>query len=636
MLLKLMISKGSYKSKEASINHIAAIKSNKSSNCSINEVTIKELGEYLLAGHMIVPSILEENQPLRNEFFTGTQIFGLDFDNEEVSILNDQKIKVRARDDLYLTSDTILNTCKAYGINPFMIYETYSSTDEWRRYRLLFAIKNIITDITYRKEVLEALITIFSVDGISTVDTACTDPSRVFFGAKAIVYEDESYFDELKAIEVATLINENNKKRNGVKDLKTSNYNALIAEGFSAHTYLNNKKHIRYVCTKNIELIKDWNCNGLRTVLRAEKKEFCTLNQCIHYITHELNMSEFLGIANSKSFSCIFHCDSAPSAGIIQLEDGQYYYKCFSSNCGFKGNLITVTAQLLGSSRVEAIKFIMKACNLNVLEPQWAKDYREELQENIRMIFDNEIKEVFPILNSVVGRYNNNLILILEYALQHILYKDDDGNVIFFISQNKLATILNTEQSSVCRRLALFALLKLIDKVDDDHVPLFLRKKSKEISESNNKKDTVQYYCIHSFTWSNLSKCNSRVLLYKEKHCTMKGMSREMIYRSFGEEIADGIYPKRKNIELTDESEKFKNRYEKWLLKLIAEDGYTTEKKALSKLKGYKTFNEIHAKRVLCQVLECNMLQRVRANKELKQKYSIVSKGYPFIIVAMQ
>lgn len=628
MLLKLMVSKGSYKSKEASINHIAAIKSNKSSNCSIKEVTIKELGEYLLAGHMIVPSILEEDKPLRDEFFKGTQIFGLDFDNEEVCIVNDKKIKVRARDDLYLTADTILNTCKAYGINLFMIYETYSSTDEWKRYRVLFAIKNIITDITYRKEVLEALITIFSVDGISTVDTACTDPSRVFFGAKEIVYEDESYFDELKAIEVASNIK--NDKKQSKKALNASNIKGSGGVGFSVDTYLNISS---YVSTKNLELIEAGNHAGLRAILKPDYKEFSSYEECIYHITHEINLSEFIGVQHHNSFSCIFHNDSSPSGGITRLEDGQYFYKCFASSCGFKGNIITLTAKILCCTRIKAIRFIQEVYDLHIIEPEWARDYKDELRENIRMIADSEIREIFPVLDSIVSRYYMDLILIHEFAIQNRLLKDLEDNIIFYVSQNKLASILNSRQSSVCMRLALFALLKLIYKIDDANIPEDLFKRSQEESKENRKKDTIHYYFIPSYTWDNLAMANERAKQYKEKHCTMKGVSREMIYRSFGEDIANEIYPKRKDVKPADASERFKERFEKWLLKLIAKNGYATEKIVLEKLNGYKTLNEIISKRILGQVLEeCN-LQRIRANKELKHKYNIKSKGYPYVIV---
>ncbi|CAK7037110.1 hypothetical protein [Tissierella sp.] len=633
MLLKLMISEARFVSKEECIKHIPAIKKNHKCKSYIKEVTTKELERYILEGHMIVPSILEEDKPLRDEYFKGTQVFGLDFDNMEEVIIDGVKTKQRAGEELYLTLHKIVDRCCTYGIKPFMIYETFSSTDDCKRYRALFATEDIITDVEHRKKVLQSLMDIFYVNGIPAADISCKDISRVFFGGKAIVYEGEQYLDELKAINVATNINRNKKDKNASKD---SNDASLKGEGFLVHTYQDINKYKDYVCTKNISLIKARDYKGLRAILGPINIEFSSFNECINYITHGINMAELLGIKNDKSFSCIFHQDNSPSAGITRLEDGQYFYKCFSSNCGFKGNFITVIAELLGSSRLDSIKFIQKVYDLRVTELEWVIEHREELKENTRMIMDGELKEIYPVLNSVISRYYRDLLCIHEIAMQNILYKDLDGNIIFFVSQNKLATILNTEQSSICRRIALFALLKMINKIDDEKIPKDLRKKSEEISRKNNKKDTIQYYSILSFTWANLSVSNSRAINYKEKHCTMKGMSRELIYRSFGEELADEIYPKRKTVEPGEESIKFKNRFQKYLLNTIAKDSYATETKVLNKLKGYKALNEIMAKRVLAQVLEENHLKRVRANKELKEKYNIKSKGYPFIIVEHQ
>lgn len=415
------------------------------------------------------------------------------------------------------------------------------------------------------------------------------------------------------------------------KYIKASNISTLAdVEKKGIHN-----KNSTYVSYKNLSLIKASDINGLAPILGSENIIFSSESECRNYITKEIDLAEYLGISNSRSFKCIFHDDNKPSSSIFKGNNGDIIYNCFSDNCGIKGNIIMITAHLQGCSYAKAKKFIMDVYNLKVEETEQLKELKENIDENIRMIIEGELKEYYPDIHSSMWRYAKDLIIIYTYAKENLSICIDDKNTLFFVSQNHLASIIKTMQSKVSVRMALLAFLKLCEKVDDDDVPEEFYMRAKAEALKKNVKDTIQFYRIPSFTIEALQQSDARAKMWLENHCTMKGMSREMIYRTFGEEIADEVYPKRKGIAPTEKSYEFQDKLEKLIMKSINKKGYAIESEILDKMNGWKTINEINAKRVLADSLNKLDLKKVRATKQLKEQLKVKAKknSYPFIII---
>ncbi|MCB2286905.1 hypothetical protein LGK99_07265 [Clostridium algidicarnis] len=162
-------------------------------------------------------------------------------------------------------------------------------------------------------------------------------------------------------------------------------------------------------------------------------------------------------------------------------------------------------------------------------------------------------------------------------------------------------------------------------------MPDELYKRAKLEAMKKNVKDTIQFYKIPSFTIEALQRSDIRARMWLENHCTMKGMSREMIYRTFGEEIADEVYPKRKGVIPTDKSYEFQEKLEKLIMRSVNKKGYAIESEITEKMNGWKTMNEISVKKVLADSLNKLCLKRVRATKDIKEKLNIKVKknSYP-------
>lgn len=114
---------------------------------------------------------------------------------------------------------------------------------------------------------------------------------------------------------------------------------------------------------------------------------------------------------------------------------------------------------------------------------------------------------------------------------------------------------------------------------------------------------------------------------------TMTGFSRELLIRSLSENEANKVYVQQKDEKLSEASQKFADKARKIILDLIQQQGYCTEEQIIRQIRGKKEEKKIKLKRCLQEILESYNLKRVKANKELKEKFGIASKGYPFLIL---
>lgn len=558
------------------------------------------------------------------EIHTFNAVF-LDFDCGKDKNGNYKNLK-----EVGLYKQGIMSRVKEFELEPSYVIETRNG------YHVYWLLDNNGTKVTVEqwRECMLLLINHFDSD------PQVKNPSRLMRVPYTLWMKDK---DNPFRVEMITAT----KKRYDIEEI----IDCIIRQSIDSKSFdkekdsfqsIHNKNIINilpYVSTENSKLIRDRQVNALENRLKAESNVFNTNNECIRYITHEIDIRAFLGIEvnGSKNFNCIFHNDKRPSANIIYPSiNGEHLYVCNSNSCGFKGNIITCVEKLQGCSRLQAIEFIKQVYRLRVEESEWAIKSKAILDENIRIILVREWEDSMNEIHSIVRRYYSDLVTLTEIARNNIYtseFADYKDNVIFFVSQKYMASLLNRAQSSVAVRLALFAYLKLIAKIDDDKVPARLKRTALEYAKSNNLKDTIQFYSIPSYGYKALKESTERAKLWKETGCTIKGMSQEMLYRTFGEEIANEVFPKRSKVMPTDKANQFKLLFEKHLLMMINERGYATEKDVLKRIYGIKVVKEIKEKRVLCQVLIQNNLIRIRSNKELKEKFNIKSKGYPFIII---
>ena len=140
-----------------------------------------------------------------------------------------------------------------------------------------------------------------------------------------------------------------------------------------------------------------------------------------HFIYTKICINDFLGVPEGM-FKCVLHNDSNPSAHIITLKDGTQLYKCFG--CGFKGTITTLVEAIARCNKVEALEFIQKVYDIELIETEKQKQIKEMLKENIEYIMSSQFEQEYPEIYKIINRYIPELVCLHEIAIQNVT--DDD------------------------------------------------------------------------------------------------------------------------------------------------------------------------------------------------------------------
>ena len=409
----------------------------------------------------------------------------------------------------------------------------------------------------------------------------------------------------------------------------------------------------------NIKALINREAEYLQTSLNCDPIVFDNKEDFWYHIYYNINMAELLEFKYPSSVKCLFHKDSNPSASIFQTNEGKWLYKCHSGKCGVSMNTKQLIEKLGGfKSEYRAIEFIKTIFNLSIKETQWSIEQKTNLDLIINTMNLNKFMDLCPQTDKNI-RYVKELFLVMAGIAQNNIYGENymnsDGDAVFFVSLGELARITKTAANNLKRisqRLAVLTYHDLIRKLDDDKIPPKMLAKAQAIAIANKTTQRVSFYSIPSWVFDQLNNIESQGVKWKQNGYTVKGTSYEMFYRTEGLEVAQNIYPQYKKVASKDinyetgeiiESVKDRTTTKKSdervenivsvVEKLVSEKNYTTEKEIVLYLsKEYKwEVTEIQLRKMRGELEKIGYI-RVRANKELKEKYSVQSNGYPMII----
>jgi hypothetical protein len=287
------------------------------------------------------------------------------------------------------------------------------------------------------------------------------------------------------------------------------------------------------------------------------------------------------------------------------------------------------------------------------METDWQKEQKEILIENLKAIHNGELELNCPQAyknNKRILRYLEQMHLIALDNVYNEKLTDDDGNVVFFASRSYIANKLNISPNSLGKisdKLVVLSYHQLLNKLDDGEIPESLLDKSKHINakEKNENYKRVNYFSIPSYTYNLYNEIEEQGKRWKENNYTMKGVSREMFFRVEGKDVADKLYPQYKKITTKDgkevdrttsiKSDERTDEIALIIMSMINSNGYAIENEIVEELQDRysKTFAQTQLKRSLQEILDAYDLQRVRANKQIKEELGITNKGYPFLLL---
>ena len=204
---------------------------------NIVSITKEAFVDKMLNGYSSILGVCPMSEERRSEKkgaslqcdWTEQQLFGLDFDSG-------------------ITMDEVLARLDSLGVHPFFAYTTFSNSDEKEKFRVMFAINEVVTNRELRDKLQATLMGLF--DG--ELDTRCSNRNRYFNGTKKdsktyINYDAtidakevvESYWkDEYKEFFPRDIV-EACKPKNGSKTKRDSNKTKREKKSYEIESYEN-------------------------------------------------------------------------------------------------------------------------------------------------------------------------------------------------------------------------------------------------------------------------------------------------------------------------------------------------------------------------------------------------------------
>lgn len=125
-------------------------------------ITIRQFAKILEQGQTYSPGVLKDGLGAR--YWTQQQVFPVDIDNDNKNFP-------------ILSIKDALNICAKEDIKPDLYYESFSSTKEKQKFRLIFIMDKPVYAEQKRIFVTETLLSLFP-----QADNACKNADRIFFG----------------------------------------------------------------------------------------------------------------------------------------------------------------------------------------------------------------------------------------------------------------------------------------------------------------------------------------------------------------------------------------------------------------------------------------------------------------------
>ena len=132
------------------------------------DVSLSELSELVSEGYTWTPATFRFSRC--NEQFVSSSIVVIDIDNKDGT--------------KYLSIDELKKRCEKFELIPNIIYQTFSSTPEKVKYRVVFTFNKMWID----KDVYHDIVDTFNTQLFPEADRQCNFISCTFHGGKELVY----------------------------------------------------------------------------------------------------------------------------------------------------------------------------------------------------------------------------------------------------------------------------------------------------------------------------------------------------------------------------------------------------------------------------------------------------------------
>lgn len=560
-------------------------------------ITLEDLAQATVNGRSWKASVLSDTN---NGSFVSSSLVALDIDNKES----------------YTSIEDFMALNHKY--QPCFIYETFSSTSDHNRFRVVYAFDKTITDYNEMVALYEEVKAQYP-----TVDIdPSVDPGKILFGGKAL-----SFFNNV--INKTPVV----KAADKAKTTKLANVNSTIDDSIEI-TELD-------VITNLTDMAEQF----------KDVKEI-DINDSYNWINKNVKMTDVLGIKENTRFRCILpnHEDNNPSARIATSDEEQRYFCSCEAN-GYK--LISLLAKLLDMSEIRVKTMILKSINVS---------YGSEYQRNTERYIADLRRNLNKMLPQDLQDYLNKrklyraYKLIIDFADAHITYNSlaNDDRVVFFLGkrQFKEEMKLNYISGNSGEKLTALCELGFLRKLTDSELKenvLQNANKTKKSLETKLSKNTgvkitdlnrVDFYELVDLSPSMIAEVQEKIKHMENNYVRQRGTNVNRRINTFGaEEVLNNI-----NVQTTVNTKK-QNKIETKLRTAIdelLENNNLFNESDLAK--AYRDTDKKHITKKDAELVVLDfipvfaqegLITRVRVNKTTRKQYNIpkeyISNSYVYI-----
>ena len=625
------------------------------------EVTVQELAKALTDGQTVILGHLEYNQKdleimkkqekklgASSRHWKNQQIFAVDIDND----------KYKQGDPKYITIDKAIRMCKDKKCPPAFIYTTYSHKEEHHKFRVVFVSTEEITTFDKRTKLLESIFEVFAINGECLVDSKCSDPARLFYPGKELVYTDydakidpDDLIERIKPkykLEKVALTTSTGKKRTYIKS--SNKVINLLRQDKTKEAIYEIAKSLQEAGKPYSDWVEMPSTKGGTVTILYIIKDYCTANaqdplepvfirdpEDYYELAQRFPLDKLLGVELNEHFSCVLpeHQDIVGSARIERRHDDDTYiyhcYGCMGVNKYY--DIFTFLEHACGWTHAKAKEFINEMLNVE-FETAWQKERKEDISNYLDYIGSPQFEKRFPLLKSELVSANalgvfEQLLLEARRTIQdHLVTQTEDP--VFFLGIRKLQKKLSERgiergisNTSLQRKLKWITKLKLLTAVDDSSLPIEFVKHAHDKRFQKKYRYRLNFYMVPKFSTKLFADAEDIIRETKDLNIRRRYYSRQTELWASGEKEANRQYVQDKDVGKSRKTITFYERYRE-VAKELLEKGYTTEKEILNhhRIRGVKRKKELSAT-VMPQLLQEFDLRIVRYSKYYKELFQI-------------
>lgn len=550
------------------------------------EIEVEDLANGLSNGMTCKPALLNGTKSIN---WVQQQIYMLDFDHNT-------------------TIEEELSICNALNIVPSFGYTSFTHSEEEHHFRLAFITDEVITDVNKRNKLQTTLIKTFEKSDKVTFD--CT---RIFYGGKGKSPLSPNYDARINADDIINkYYKEEYESSKPVKKVKATNTPTVVKTPLT-DDYMN-----------NINAIKSLDVNKLKSLITAENKVTVSSEKELYDFINGIDLEDFLGFEEGYAINCILpdHEDDNPSAYIWRTKDGTQIYKCFG--CGKALSITSLVEVLANTTRRKAMDFIKQVYGITLYVSPWVLDQKDILKNNIQYLDSDDILVDFPYISKLIRTRKPHIKSLMMYFEQYI--SDDlrvNDNALFFGGYKKLMDVCGLKNiNTFSQTLTLFTLLDMLIKVKQEDIPEKELKKAQSISAKYGFKKLTNFYQFTEYGYNQLQLSEIIAKDLIDNHVSLKGLSREYVFRTFGKDLTDKVFPQyryeNEHKGTSKKSDNFTLKISHYILDYIEQYGYIKESDIKIDAK-----TELQYKKSIQEILDTYGLVKVRASKVNKELYNI-------------